>query len=115
MVTYTLALTNVTDGAANVRVTDTMPVQVSYLGPLEYSSGDGGYAGGTITWAGAVASDAPVLITWAVQLALDTPYSTTIANSAVISDPFGVFRTEPSPVLIPPRYAYLPVAVHQLP
>jgi uncharacterized repeat protein (TIGR01451 family) len=115
VVTYTLALTNVTDGATNVRVTDTMPVQVSYLGPLEYSSGDGGYAGGTITWTGAVASDTPVLITWAVQLTLDTPYSITVANSAVISDPFGVFWTERSPALIPPRCAYLPVAVRQLP
>lgn len=109
VVTFTLALTNATSGAIDVHITDTMPVQVSYLGPLVCSSGNGGYASGVVTWTGVVYTDTPASITWTVRITPGVPYSTTIANSAVVSDAFGIFPTEPSLILVPPRYAYLPV------
>jgi uncharacterized repeat protein (TIGR01451 family) len=108
-VTYTIVLTNAADLAMTVRLTDTLPDQVSYLGPLAYPNGDGDYAAGVITWTGTVYTTTPTYIAWPVQVNADAPYSTTIANTALIRDPFGRTPAGPALVLVPPRRAYLPI------
>jgi uncharacterized repeat protein (TIGR01451 family) len=111
VVTYTLTLTNTTDAAMTVRLTDTMPTLVGYLGPLDYNNGSGGYASGVVTWSGTVLTATPTLITWPVQVAPDVPGGITITNTATISDAYGLFQTDPALILVPLRYVYLPLVL----
>ena len=83
VVTYTLALTNASDAGMMVRLTDTLPLQVDFLGPLTYKSGAGGYASGVITWAGTVYTATPEGIAWAVRIVPDVPDSATITNALI--------------------------------
>lgn len=109
VVTYILTLTNTADTTMAVRLTDTLPAQVSYLGPLTYSHGSGSYSAGDITWTGTVLTSASGSLTWAVQIAFDTPYSTTISNTAIVSDTYGLFQTDPTLILVPPHRSYFPL------
>jgi uncharacterized repeat protein (TIGR01451 family) len=111
VVTYTLTLTNTTDATMTVCLTDTLPAQVGYLGPLNYNNGSGGYASGVITWTGTVLTATPTLITWPVQVAPDVPGGITITNTANISDAYGLFQTDPALILVPLRYVYLPLVL----
>jgi uncharacterized repeat protein (TIGR01451 family) len=117
VVTYTLTLTNVTDAAMTVSLTDTLPTQVSYLGPLTYSNGSGGYASGVITWTGTVLTSMPTFITWAVQVASDVPGGTSIANIATVSDAYGLFQTDPALIMVSQsyHYIYLPAVLKNYP
>jgi uncharacterized repeat protein (TIGR01451 family) len=114
-VTYTLTLTNLTDAAMTVRLTDSLPIQVNYLGPLAYSSGDGGYASGVLTWTGTVNTATPASIAWAVQITPGVACGTVITNDAVVSDAFGVFQTDPALILVLADRVYLPVVMRQHP
>jgi hypothetical protein len=98
-----------------VRLTDTLPTQVDYLGPLSYNNGHGGYASGILTWTGTVYTATPTLITWTIQVTSDVPYSTTITNSAFVSDAFGMFQTDPALILVPRRSVYLPLILRNGP
>jgi uncharacterized repeat protein (TIGR01451 family) len=109
VVAYTLTLTNTTDAAIVVRLTDTLPAQVSYLGPLTYSNGSGGHSSGVVTWTGTVLTGTPTSLAWTAQIAFDTPYSTTISNTATVSDTYGLFQTDPTLILVPPRRFYFPL------
>jgi uncharacterized repeat protein (TIGR01451 family) len=115
VVTYTLTLSNATAGPMTVHLTDTLPVEVDYLGPLVYSSGTGGYATGTITWTGEVLTTTPTLITWAVQVLPNVSAGTTITNTALVSDAYGLFHTDPALVAVPQRYqyVYLPIVLRR--
>lgn len=114
VVTYTLALRNVTTAAMSVSLTDALPSQVTHLGGPVFTGGSGGYAQGIITWTGTVYTNTPVLMTWTVQLSQNVPYSTTVTNIAVVSDAYGVFQTDPTTVLVPPYRVHLPLIMRQL-
>jgi uncharacterized repeat protein (TIGR01451 family) len=114
VITYTLILTNTTGTAMTVSLTDTLPSQVSYLGPLAYNNGSGGYASGVLTWSGTVFTTEPTLITYPVQVALDVSYGTTIPNTADVNDAYGLFQTDPALVLISSESStniYLPLVL----
>jgi uncharacterized repeat protein (TIGR01451 family) len=111
IVTYTIALDNERNVTTTVRLTDTLSGQVVFLGPLIYDTGSGGHASGVITWTGTVYTATPTLIAWQVQINPDVSYSSTIVNSAVISDAYGLFNTEPVVVLVPARRIYLPFVI----
>ncbi|MBN1991674.1 MAG: right-handed parallel beta-helix repeat-containing protein [Anaerolineae bacterium] len=114
VVTYTLALTNTTDMAMSVRLTDTLSSYVNYLGPLNCNNGDGEYASGVVAWTGTVFSTTPTIISFAVQIASDAP--SIITGSVVISDIYGRFQADPAPILVESssRKVYLPVILcHQ--
>jgi uncharacterized repeat protein (TIGR01451 family) len=108
--TYTLALKNAgaTD-IANVRVTDTLPISLSYLdSSLTATSGSYGYQNSVITWTGAVNAGGPVTITYGAAVKPTAHLSATIANSAVI-DGGGEKITRTAFVYIPPAKLYLPL------
>ena len=111
VVTYTLTLTNATGAAMTVRLTDTLPTQIGYIGPLVCSNGDGGHASGIITWTGVVYTTTPTLVAWAAQIAPDVPYSTTITNTTVVSDAYGLFQITPAILVVPSRYVFLPLVL----
>jgi len=107
VVTYTLTLTNATDAAMTVSLTDTLPTQVSYLGPLTYNNGSGGYASGVITWTGTVLTSTPTFIIWPVQVASDVSGGTSIASIATVSDAYGLFQTDPALIMVSQSYHYI--------
>ncbi len=111
IVTYTIVLNNGTDAAMNVCLTDTLPVQVDYLGPLAYDNGTGGYASGVVTWTGTVYTTTSTTIYWPVQLTSNIPCNRTITNTAVVSDTFRTFWTDIPPISVLSCYDYLPLVL----
>jgi uncharacterized repeat protein (TIGR01451 family) len=110
VVTYTLTLTNIGDTVMAVRLTDTLPTEVSYLGPLTYTNGSAGHETGVVTWAGTVPTATPMHLAWPVQVASGV-HSATVANTAIVSDAYGVFQADPAIVLVPPYPVQLPLAL----
>jgi uncharacterized repeat protein (TIGR01451 family) len=108
VLTYTITLHNPGPLLTSARVTDTLPVEVHYLGNLWASAGSYAEAGGVITWAGSVAAGTPITITFGVTISeqITTPY--VIANTALVDDGLGnVWQREA--VAIANGYAvYLP-------
>jgi uncharacterized repeat protein (TIGR01451 family) len=113
LVTYTLALTNITNAPMAVSLSDTLPAQVSYLGPLAYDNGDGRYTASVITWTGSVLTTTSTLITWTVQITPGVSYGSVITNTAIVSDAYGLFVSPPALISVPKRYyyIYLPVVL----
>jgi uncharacterized repeat protein (TIGR01451 family) len=111
IVTYTVRLTNTTGLTAPVRLTDPLPMEVRFVGPLELSQGEGGYAAGTVTWTATLEPAAVGLLTWRISIAPDAPYSTTIVNRAHIRDPYGAYLIEGTPIYLAPRRLFFPLAL----
>jgi uncharacterized repeat protein (TIGR01451 family) len=90
VLTYTITLHNPGPALPNVRVTDTLPAEVHYLGNLWASSGTYyGEMGGVITWTGTVPAAAPITISFGVTVSeqITTPYA--IPNTVLIDDGLG--------------------------
>jgi uncharacterized repeat protein (TIGR01451 family) len=87
--TYTITLGNPGPAMSGVRVTDTLPAEVHYLGNLWASSSSYGYAGGVITWTGSVPAGTSVTLTFGVTVSeqITTPHA--IVNTALINDGLG--------------------------
>ena len=107
--TYTIRLDNAGPTRPGVRVTDTLPVEVYYLGDLWASSGSYGEAGGVITWTGDVLTDGWVTITFGVTVSKQITRPHAIVNTALINDSRGKVW-ERQAVVIANGYAiYLPL------
>jgi uncharacterized repeat protein (TIGR01451 family) len=106
--TYTVVLRNPGETLCGVRLTDTLPAEVNYLGDLWASSGSYGEAGGVITWTGSVAGN-PVTITFGVTVSqpFTTPYA--IVNTAWIDDGQGNLWSRQAGVVISGYHVYLPL------
>jgi uncharacterized repeat protein (TIGR01451 family) len=111
LVTYTMRLTNTTGLTARVRLTDSLPVELQFVGPLEASAGEGGYAAGVITWSWALEPAGVGWLSARARIGLEIPYSTTIINRTLISDPYGIYSIEGMPIYLPPRRAFVPLAL----
>lgn len=107
--TYIIRLENPGPPLESVRVTDTLAVEVSYLGNAWASSGRYGEAGGVITWTGTVDTAVPVTITFGATVSpqITTPH--VIPNTVLIDDGLGnVWQRQP--LAIANGYAtYLPL------
>jgi len=109
--TYTLVLVN-SGGAEAVGawLTDTLPVDVSPVGPPVASTGSAGVTGQVITWTGTVSTAVPVVIGVAVTVN-SSPTTNLLINEAEVDDGRGWLNTL-GPVttsILRPR-AYLPAA-----
>jgi uncharacterized repeat protein (TIGR01451 family) len=111
VVTYAIRLTNTTELTAPISLTDPLPAEVGFVGPLLMSHGQGGYAAGSITWTGTLAPTGSGWLEWTVSILPATPYSTTITNRAQVRDPFGTYLTEGAQTYLPPWQVYFPVAL----
>ena len=111
--TYTLILDNPGPDLSGVRLTDTLPSEVHYLGDLWASAGSYGASGGSgptvLTWTGAVKGGQPVTITYGVTVGLDVSSATTVRNEAFLADGQGRVWTLEATAFVGGQAAYLPL------
>jgi len=107
--TYTITLRNPGPALPSARVTDTLPIEVNYLGNLWASSGSYGDTGGIITWQGNVPAATPVTITFGVTVSeqITTPH--VIPNTVLIDDGLGNVWEQQAAVIANGLAVYLPV------
>ncbi len=95
----------------SVRVTDTLPVLLSYANnSLSATSGNPSYGNGTITWNGTLGAHNNVTITFSADVSPSAPIGTSITNSAVISGG-GEIITRTASVTVSPNRAYIPLII----
>lgn len=109
--TYTIVLCNTGPDLSTVRVTDTLPSGVSYLGNLWASSGSYADSGGVITWSGSVTARQPVTITFGVTVDLGITQPTYIGNIALIDDGVGTLWQRSAAVVVNGHAVYLPLVM----
>ena len=106
---YTIRLYNPGPAMSGVRVTDTLPSEVSYLGNLEASAGSYGVAGGVITWSGTVSASVPIEITFSVTVSKQSAAAYAIVNTALINDGQGVEWSRQATAFVNGYTVYLPL------
>ncbi len=109
---YTIELINPGPALDGARVTDTLPVELGYLGNLWASSGSYDDADGVITWWGSVPGGAPITITFGVSLNVQITIPYAIPNTVLIDDGLGNLWSKDATVIANPHTTYLPV-VHK--
>jgi uncharacterized repeat protein (TIGR01451 family) len=94
--TYTIELSNTGGLVANVRMTDTLPANVTYLsGPT--GSGNASYSAGlnAVLYNGTVPANGRVTFTYRVTVNTPLDNGTVIANNTTINDGYTRFDTSP--------------------
>jgi uncharacterized repeat protein (TIGR01451 family) len=107
--TYTIRLENAGPLWPDVRVTDTLPVEVYYLGDLWASAGSYGEAGGVITWTGDVLANWLVTMTFGVTVSEQITGPHAIVNTALIDDGRGSIWERRSAMVVNGYAIYLPL------
>jgi uncharacterized repeat protein (TIGR01451 family) len=108
--TYTIRLDNPFGPALpGARVTDTLPVEVNYLGNLWASAGSYGEASGVITWTGTVSAAIPITITFGVTVGEQITTPQAIPNTVLIDDGLGNVWQRQAVVIANGYATYLPV------
>ena len=106
---YTIRLYNPGPAMSGVRVTDTLPSEVSYLGDLWASAGSYNQADGIITWSGTVSASVPINITFSVTVSKQSTASYAIVNTALINDGQGVEWSRQATAFVNGYSIYLPL------
>jgi uncharacterized repeat protein (TIGR01451 family) len=109
VLTYTLRLGNTGPTLTGVRVTDTLPAEVTYLGNLHASSGDYDDSAGVIRWWGAVTGGLPVTLTFGVRVNAPLVGPQAIRNTVWINDGLGETLQRTSVVIANGYGIYLPL------
>jgi uncharacterized repeat protein (TIGR01451 family) len=107
--TYTIRLENPGPALSGVHVTDTIPLEVHYLGDLWASAGSYGEAGGVVTWTGTVETGEPIIITYGVTVSLEVATSQVIASTALIDDGRDNVLEREASVIVNGYMAFVPV------
>lgn len=110
-VTVTLTLRNPGTPLTNVRVTDTLPSEMTYVGNLWASAGSYGQSGGVITWTGSVPANLPITLRFGVTVTAQAATPHTILNTAWIDDGLGDVLQRQSAVIVNGLAVYLPILV----
>ena len=108
IITYTITITNENSATANMLLTDTLPVQLDYIGPVSATTGSANYNSGTVYWQGSLDNQESVTIFWPMQIHNNLQNGTVITNSATIQDEHGLYETETA-VMVVPSELYLPL------
>jgi uncharacterized repeat protein (TIGR01451 family) len=105
---YIVRLENPGPTLEGVRVTDTLPAEVSYLGDIWVSAGSYGDTGGVINWWGSVGT-LPVTITFsaAISSQASTPYA--IRNVVFIADGLGNVWQRQATAIVGGHGVFLPM------
>jgi len=111
VLTYTITLRNPGPALPGVRVTDTLPGGVHYLGNLWASSGTCGEAGGVITWTGAVSAVVPVTITYGVTVSQHATEPQALVNTALLEDGLGRTWERGAVAILNGHPVYLPTVM----
>jgi len=108
--TYTIVLNNRGPDLSSVRVTNTLPSGVYYLGNLWASSGSYADTGGVITWSGGVKAQS-VTITFGVTVDPGIIQPTYIGSVALIDDGVGNVWQRTAGVVVNGYAVYLPLVM----
>ncbi len=115
--TYTLTISNTGIDAANARLTDTLPSELSYQADsLTADAGIANVAGQTITWQGTLAPGASARVRFRATVNLAVPDNTSVTNKATLDD--GVhppFELAAPPVLISHYRIQMPLILRRWP
>jgi uncharacterized repeat protein (TIGR01451 family) len=106
---YTILLKNFGETLSSVRVTSTLPAEVTYQGDLWASSGSYGEAGGVISWTGAVAASVPITITYSAAIDGGLTEPTAIINPVLIDDGLGNVAERSAVAIVNGFAIYLPL------
>ncbi len=106
---YTISLADSGPALDSVRVTDTLPAEVTYAGKLWASAGSYGQAGGVISWTGTVQPGQPVAITFEVTASQQLTEPTLVANQAVIDDGQGQILYRQATIVVNGYATHLPL------
>ncbi|MBN1812599.1 MAG: VCBS repeat-containing protein [Anaerolineae bacterium] len=87
--TYTIRLENPGPTLPSVRLTSTLPAEVTYAGNLWASFGSFGEAGGVITWTGDVSTNVPVTITYGAVVSGGITSAEVLVNLVLLDDGLG--------------------------
>lgn len=95
-VTYTVVLSNTGSGPANARVTNTLPVSVTYVSGSATNGATFDSASRSIRWSGVVSSSTAVSITYRAVIMSPLDNGLLITNTATVNDGNGsVIETPP--------------------
>jgi len=108
ILTYSIHLENPGPILKSVHVTDTLSVDVSYLGDLWASSGIYSETGGVITWSGNVGPLTPVTITFSAAVGGHVTTPLALFNTALIDDGLGHVLTRQAVAIANGFGVYLP-------
>ncbi len=108
---YTIHLDNPGPALPTAALTNTLPGLVTYAGNLTASSGAPQYAGGVVTWSGAVPADSVVTVSYDVTVSSAVTTPTPIVNTAVINDGLGNILQRSLTVIVNGEAVYLPLAL----
>ncbi|HLF25161.1 MAG TPA: FG-GAP-like repeat-containing protein [Anaerolineae bacterium] len=112
VVTFTIRLRNAESvGLPGVRMTDTLPAQLTYARGLNATSGNVGRSGNTITWTGMVSSGATISVTFAVTVNPAIVNPTIIVNTATFDDGQGKISSASAGLGVNAYRMYLPMAM----
>ena len=109
--TVTLTLRNPGTPLTNVRVTDTLPSEMAYVGNLWASAGSYGQSGGVFTWTGSVPANLPVTLRFGMTVTAQAATPHAILNTAWIDDGLGDVLQRQSAVVVNGLAVYLPILV----
>jgi len=109
--TITLVLHNPGLTLHNVRVSDTLPVELNYAGGLSASAGSASQSDGTVTWRGSVLTSVPVTITFGVTVDSSITEARFIRNIAMIDDGLGRVWPRQGAVVVNGYGLYLPLVM----
>jgi len=108
ILTYSIHLENPGPILKSVHVTDTLSVDVSYLGDLWASSGIYSETGGVITWSGNVGPLTPVTITFSAAVGGHVTTPLALFNTALIDDGLGHVLTRQAVAIANGFGVYMP-------
>ena len=117
VLTYTVAIQNTGDEATTAWLTDSLPVEVDYVGgSLDADFGDMGVANDVITWTGTVAGFQQIVhITFTAQITTGIEEATIINTAEVTGTGSLISDTAQTDVNTGPYLQYLPVVFHNYP
>jgi uncharacterized repeat protein (TIGR01451 family) len=100
-------------GDDTIRVTDTLPLELTYVGDLWASAGSYGEAGGVVTWTGTVDVGQPVAITFGATVSGSIAAPTVVVNEAVITGGAEGALSRRATTLVNPLETHLPLGLRR--
>jgi uncharacterized repeat protein (TIGR01451 family) len=107
--TYTITMQNPGPALLSVRVTDTLPSDVQYLGNLWASDGDYDEADGVVTWTGSLPAGRPVVVTFGVVITDQITSPKVLDTVTQWDDGLGNVWQRSTVVIVRGRAVYLPL------
>jgi uncharacterized repeat protein (TIGR01451 family) len=107
--TYTIRLENPGPTLPSVRLTSTLPAEVTYQGDLWAPSGSYGEASGVITWTGSVSAGAPITITYGATVSGGITEPQALVNLVLLDDGLGNVDEHFAVAIVNGLSVYLPL------